>query len=63
MNVLSFFSGLWAKITSPQALKTEAKLLGIAATVSTNPAVAAELAVASKAVGVISETQTDTKPE
>jgi hypothetical protein len=52
---LSWITSVINKLTSPSALKTESKILGIAAGVSTNPEVKAELTAASKAIGAISE--------
>ena len=60
MSIFSAIGNLWRKITSKEALALEAKLLGLAASVSTNPAVAAEIAVAAKVLGAASDTQDPT---
>jgi hypothetical protein len=57
----SWVSTVWNKLTSPSALKTEAKILGIAAAVSTNPEVSAEIEIGAKVVNAIAESTTTEK--
>lgn len=52
---MNWLKSLWGKLTSASTLKTGARLLGAAAVVSTNPAVAAKLALGAKAMDIVAD--------